>query len=209
MKTVRLMFSIALLSLATVAVAQSDAHEHGQDTAAQKAEPQKPAAPKSEGQKSFEWMKSLAGEWQGSVTVNPPIKEMKGDTKLHATIRVLSRGNTIAHEFQEAGTPLDAKKYDHPLTMIYVNDDQQLNLIHYCDAGNRPRMAGKVSPDGKKVEFDFVDLTGPTKYGHMHHAVFTYIDENHHIEEWTYMLPGNKPMQARMELTRVSEVANK
>jgi hypothetical protein len=154
-------------------------------------------------------MKSLAGEWQGSVTVNPPIKEMKGDTKLHATIRVLSRGNTIAHEFQEAGTPLDAKKYDHPLTMIYVNDDQQLNLIHYCDAGNRPRMAGKVSPDGKKVEFDFVDLTGPTKYGHMHHAVFTYIDENHHIEEWTYMLPGNKPMQARMELTRVSEVANK
>src|SRR5437667_733038 len=33
-----------------------------------------------------------------------------------------------------------------------------------------------ISPDGKTVEFDFVDVAGGTQYGHMHHALFTIID---------------------------------
>jgi hypothetical protein len=82
--------------------------------------------------------------------------------------------------------------------MIYLDADH-LMLTHYCDAGNRPRMTARNS-DGKVVEFDFVDVSGSTKFGNMYHAVFTPIDANHHIEEWTYMLPGDKPMRARMEL---------
>ena len=87
------------------------------------------------------------------------------------------------HEMTGAGRP------DDPITMLYLDEDRLL-LTHYCDAGNRPRMAGKVSPDGKTVEFDFLDVAGSTQYGHMHHAVFTVIDENHHIEDWTYMNPA-------------------
>ena len=85
--------------------------------------------------------------------------------------------------------------------MLYV-DGGQLNLIHYCDAGNRPHMTGKVSPDGKKVEFEFVDISGGNQNGHMHHAVFTYIDANRHTEDWTYMMPGDKPMHAHFDLQR-------
>jgi hypothetical protein len=77
-----------------------------------------------------------------------------------------------------------------------------LILTHYCDAGNRPRMAGKMSPDGKTVEFDFLDVAGSTQYGHMHHAVFTVIDANHHTEDWTYMEPGDKPVHAHLDLQR-------
>jgi hypothetical protein len=131
-----------------------------------------------------------------------------GDTNLHLTMRVTSRGNAIVHEFQESGTPFDPAKYDHPVTMLYVNDDQ-LNLVHYCDAGNRPHMTGKASQDGKTVEFNFADLSGGNDKGHMHHAVFTFEDPNHHIEEWTYMLPGDKPMRARMDLRRVTTSAAK
>jgi len=157
----------------------------------------------SEAQKSFEQLKSLAGEWEGPVTIQPPVPEMGGDNKpLHVSLRVTSRGHALVHELQEAGTPLDATKYDHPVTMMYLDGDQ-LTLVHYCDAGNRPRMTGKVSPDGKKVEFELVDISGGTKYGHMHEGVFTMVDANHHVEDWTYMMPGDKPMHAHFELHRV------
>ena len=80
---------------------------------------------------------------------------------LRVSMRVTSRGNVLVHEMQEAGTLLDAAKYDHPVTMLYVDvDTNRLTLVHYCDAGNRPRMTGKMSPDGRTLEFDFADLSG-------------------------------------------------
>jgi hypothetical protein len=38
----------------------------------------------------------------------------------------------------------------------------------------------------------------------MHHAVFTLVDADHHIEDWTYMMPGDKPMRAHFELQRTN-----
>jgi phage tail protein X len=65
-------------------------------------------------------------------------------------------------------------------------------------------MTGKMSPDGKTVEFALVDVSGSMKYGHMHHAVFTYIDANHHLEDWTYVMPGDKPIHAHFDLHRAN-----
>jgi len=188
MKSLRLVLTLVLFSVSTAAFAQMAATP----------------APPSVAQKSFEQMKSLAGSWEGLVTVDPPMPEMTDghSPNSHITLRVTSRGHALVHEMQEANTPLDATKYDHPVTMFYVDGDK-LTLVHYCDAGNRPRMTGKVSPDGKKVEFDFVDLSGSNRYGNMYHAVFTAIDANHHLEDWTYMLPGDKPMHAHFDLKRM------
>lgn len=156
----------------------------------------------SPSKQAFDAIKTLAGEWEGRVTLTPPMQGM-GETKLHLTMRVTSRGHAIVHEFQEAGTPLDPAKYDHPVTMFYLDDQDQVSLVHYCDAGNRPHMVARKSPDNKTIEFDFVDMSGGNQRGHMHHAVFTLIDADHHTQEWTYMMPGDKPMRARMDLTRV------
>ncbi|MBA3913795.1 MAG: hypothetical protein H0X25_08050 [Acidobacteriales bacterium] len=150
---------------------------------------------------SFDTLKTLTGNWEGPVTITPAAPEMSDGKPLHVTLRETSLGNALVHEMQEAGTPLDAKKYDHPVTMLYL-DGGQLTLIHYCDAGNRPRMKGTVSPDGKKVEFELVDLSGSNQHGHMQHAVFTLVDANHHTEDWTYMMPGDKPMHAHFDLQR-------
>src|SRR5258706_12281007 len=118
MKSHRFMLSVILLSLSTVAFAQSDAQKSA-------------AAPvPSEAQKSFSTMKSLAGDWEGPVTV-PEMPQMSGGKPMHLLMRVTSRGNALVHEFQGEGTPLDATKYDHPATMLY-GDGDQLPLIHYC-----------------------------------------------------------------------------
>ena len=188
MKSLRCAVSIVLLSLTTGAIAQN--HDMP-----------KSAAAKSDAQISFDTIKTLAGTWEGSVTLDPPQPQMSDGKPLQITMRVTSRGNALVHEMQEAGTPLDPAKYDHPVTMLYLDSDR-LTLVHYCDAGNRPRMVARKSPDGKTIEFDFVDISGGTQYGHMHHAVFTAIDASHHTEDWTYMMPGDKPMHAHFDLQR-------
>lgn len=155
----------------------------------------------SDAQKSFDALKTLAGTWTGPVTTTPVHPEWE-NKPVWLSMRITSRGNALVHEMKKPGTPDDTKK-DDPITMLYLDGDR-LVLTHYCDAGNRPRMVGKMLPDGKSVEFDFLDVSGSTQYGHMHHAVFTIIDANHHTEDWTYIEPGDKPIHAHMELQRAN-----
>jgi hypothetical protein len=148
----------------------------------------------SDAQKIFEKMKTLAGSWQGNMTTTPQVAGTEGKL-VQIALRVTSSGNALMHEMTVTGMP------DDPLTMFYV-EGERLLLTHYCDAGNRPRMEGKISADGKILEFDFIDLVGGNQKGHMHHAVFTMIDADHHTEDWTYMLPGDKPLRAHFDLQR-------
>ena len=172
MKALRVLFSGVLMAASAVALAQTD------------------------GQKSFDQMKALTGKWQGKVTTTPTegAMQMQGMV-LNVSLRTTSSGNAILHEVTAGGMK------DDPITMLYI-DGNRLLLTHYCDAGNRPRMVAKSSADGKTVEFDFLDLAGPTDHGHMDHAVFTFVDADHHTEDWTYMMPGDKPMKAHFELER-------
>jgi hypothetical protein len=147
----------------------------------------------SDAQKSFDKIKTLAGSWEGRVTTVPATPEMDGKL-MQVSLRVTSMGNAVVHEMTGAGRP------DDPITMLYLDSDR-LMLTHYCDAGNRPRMVGKAGPDGKTVDFEFLDVAGSLEYGHMHHAMFTTIDANHHTEDWTFMV-GDKPVHAHFDLQR-------
>ena len=189
MKSLRFVLSVVLLSLATGAFAQN--HDMP-----------KPAAAKSDAQISFDTIKTLAGTWEGSVTVDPPQPQMSDAKPLHdhdardfprKRARARDAGSRIRLWIRRSTTIRSPCS-----TWIAI----ALRLIHYCDAGNRPRMVARKSPDGKTIEFDFVDISGGTQYGHMHHAVFTAIDANHHTEDWTYMMPGDKPIRAHFDLQR-------
>ena len=182
-----LCFAFTLILISTAAFAQ---HDHAAVPA--------PAAP-SEAQKSFDALKTLAGSWEGTLTAVPPMKEVDGK-RVKVMIRVTSRGNSIMHEMTLSGIP------DDPITMLYL-DTERLMLTHYCDAGNRPRMAAKSSPDGKTVAFEVVDISGSTKPGHMADAVFTLVDANRHSEEWTFNFPGGKKITGRFDLQRTKEAS--
>jgi hypothetical protein len=140
----------------------------------------------SDAQKSFDSLKNLAGSWEGTVD----------GKSMHVSLRVTSMGNALMHEMSMSG------RSDDPITMFYV-DGNRLLLTHYCDAGNRPRMTASMSPDGKTVEFNFLDVNNynPAQGGYMQHAVFTAVDANHHTEDWTFLAQG-KPMAVHVALQR-------
>ncbi|MFZ0039143.1 MAG: hypothetical protein WAK91_17090 [Candidatus Acidiferrales bacterium] len=192
MKAISFVSCGLMLCVASVALSQSEM---------QKPEGQKGDAHESTAQMAFARMKALAGNWKGTAAMGAGPGAMSAPVRV--TMRVTSGGDALMHEMVPEGRTADPSNGDDdPLTIMYIDGDR-LMLTHYCDSGkNRPRMVGTMSPDGKTVEFDFLDVSGGTKYGHMHHAVFTIIDADHHTEDWTYMSPENKADHAHIDLVR-------
>jgi hypothetical protein len=149
--------------------------------------PPKTIAAQSDAKKAFEKLKTLAGSWQGAIMGIP----------INFTIRAASSGTAILHEGNtDGGGPPN-----HEITMFYVEGDRLLST-HYCDAGNRSRFEGKMSPDGKTIEFSFLDVTGSTRGGYLKDMVITMIDADHHIVAFTFVMPDGKPIPLRGEFTR-------
>lgn len=145
--------------------------------------PPQTAGAQSDAKKAFEKLKTLAGSWEGTI----------GDLSTQVTIRVTSAGGAIMHDAFMAST--------NKITMMYLEGDR-LFVTHYGGEGNRPRFEGKLSADGKSVEFSFLDVAGGTQRGLMKRMTFTLVDANSHIIEVTYMLPDGKAVEARGEFHR-------
>jgi len=175
-KSLRFVAPIGILAVCSLAYAQTPAR----------------TAAASEGQKAFDLMKTLAGNWQGPVTTDNAA--WSTDKPLSISMRIASHGNALVHEIDTGGPEI---------TVFYVENDR-LTLVHYCDFGNRPLMVARPSTDGKTLEFDLVSYAGSNQIGHVSHGVFTILDANHHIEDWTFALPGDKPpVHAHFDLKRV------
>lgn len=196
MNRMRCVLLFLLMASPAAILAQSDAHSSAENTVQGAMQESSEKATASDAQKAFDQLKTLAGSWAGQLTTLPKEPMVEGKFA-QFSLRVTSRGHAVVHELSVSGLP------DHPVTMFYLDGDR-LTLTHYCDAGNRPRMSGKISADGKTLEFDFLDLSGSNQKGHMHHAVFTFMDENHHTEDWTYMMPDGNSVRAHFDLQRTN-----
>jgi hypothetical protein len=143
----------------------------------------------SAGQKSFDAVKSLAGNWEGKTSMGGAVqvsyKSTAGDSAVMAEIKSEMQG-----------------KSEDMISMFHMDGDRLL-LTHYCAAGNQPRMQASISPDGKTVSFDFLDATNlaSPEDGHMQRVVFTFTDANHHSEEWHFINHG-KEMVERFDLQK-------
>jgi hypothetical protein len=145
----------------------------------------------STGQKSFDTMKSLTGNWEG--------KDSQGGA-VQVSNRVTAGGSAVVSEIK---TNMHGKAEDM-ISMINMDGDRLL-LTHYCAAGNQPRMQATLSPDGKSITFSFVDATNLASPDapHMKSVTFNFIDDNHHTEEWHFAVQGRE-MVARFDLQRKS-----
>lgn len=143
-------------------------------------------ATQSDAQKAFEKLKTTVGSWQGT---------MMGKS-ISFTVRLMSSGNTILQEANSSSPPPD-----HEITTFYLDGDRLL-ATHYCDGGNRVRWEGKLSPDRNAIEFSFLDVAGSTRTGFVRHTVFTIVDANKQVIEFTFIMPDGKPLELRGEFER-------
>jgi hypothetical protein len=150
-------------------------------------EPPKTPNAQSDAKKALATLKTLAGSWQGKVM----------DITIDFTIRAASSGTAILHEGNTSGEGPPK----HEITMFYLDGDRLL-ATHYCDAGNRSNMEGKLSADGKAIAFNFLDVAGPTRGGYLKDIVITMIDADRHIVAFTFVMPNGKPIPLRGEFQR-------
>jgi hypothetical protein len=82
---------------------------------------------------------------------------------------------------EENGEPVE-------MTTLYFLDGDQLKMTHYCMAGNQPTMRGSYSPETKTLAFELLSITNlkSPDDGHMHHATYTFIDNDHFKTSWTF-----------------------
>jgi hypothetical protein len=81
---------------------------------------------------------------------------------------------------------------DEAMTSLFYVDGDRLLMTHFCPSNNQPRMKATISPDGKTVSFDFLDATNlaPAQTGHIHRAVYVFLDPEHYREDWTWKRDG-------------------
>jgi len=130
------------------------------------------AAPGSS--EGFAQLKSLVGHWE---------EQKASPNKSTLVIELTAGGTTLLEKFRmvEQGNPVEM------ITMYYLDGDQ-IKLTHYCMAGNQPTMRGSYSPETRTLTFDFENATNlkSANDGHMHHAVYKFIDHDHFQTTWTF-----------------------
>lgn len=142
------------------------------------------------GAEAFEKMKSLAGHWE---------EQKAGANKATLDLELTSGGNVIRETLRtvENGKPEE-------MTTMYYLDGDQLKLTHYCTVGNQPTMRGTYAPEARTLTFDFVGATNmkSPNDGHMHHAVYTFVDNDHLKMLWTFQKDQKDAFSEEMTYVR-------
>jgi hypothetical protein len=136
---------------------------------------------------SAEWekLKSLVGSWQGTNEGHP----------VSVTYTLVSNGTALMENLNGG--------HDAEMITMYTPDGAALLATHYCAAGNQPRMRAKASPDGKSIDFQFVDAANVKDASEvMQRLVVTFVDANHFNQQWTSRGKDGKEHTSLFQYTR-------
>jgi hypothetical protein len=150
------------------------------------------AAPKADyqGSKEFEKLKSLAGQWTGTM------KSDKGDTPFNAEYRVVS-GGSVVEERLFAGTPKE-------MVTMYHDKSGKVALTHYCMLCNQPSMLLKEGGDSSLTfDFDPSSSLDAAKEAHMHALTLKFVDPDTLEHNWTLYEDGKSSGVHTFTLKRV------
>jgi hypothetical protein len=138
---------------------------------------------------SFDELKALVGEWEGT-TGGGPVK---------VTYTLVSGGTALMERLQSANEP--------EMITMYSADGDYIVVTHYCSSGNQPQMKSEtMSGKAQKYSFSLVRVTGMKTQdeGHMVGLVLTLTDRDHLTQEWKYQDKG-KTSANKFQFTRKPE----
>jgi hypothetical protein len=142
---------------------------------------------------AFEKLKKLEGRWFGSATWDQVGK--KSGVDFNITYRTTSGGKAVM-ETMFAGTPGEM------VTMYFLEGDD-LALVHYCSAGNQPKMKLDTPRDSNVLSFRCLGGTNMTEQdSHMHWVRLELVDADHLKGSWNSMKDGKVQWVAEAELVR-------
>jgi hypothetical protein len=126
------------------------------------------------GATAFDQLKALVGHWQTEST-----------NRQQATLDLSLTANGTAL-FEKFRTVEDGKEVE--MITLYYLDGDHLKMTHYCMAGNQPTLRATYAPGPKTITFDFESASNlkSLNEGHMHHAVYTFLDNDHFRTRWTF-----------------------
>ena len=82
-----------------------------------------------------------------------------------------------------------------PMITAYHLEGDKLELTHYCELGNQPRMTAKdINLDRGEIAFEFAgagNLASPNAE-HMHSATLRLVDNDHFTADWTLFDNANR-----------------
>lgn len=148
------------------------------------------AAPAVKSSAEFERMKTLVGDWKGSMNMG------QGPVEMNVSYRLLAGGSAL-EERTFVGTPKE-------MVTMYYDRNGKLALTHYCAWGNRPEMA-MASSDQKSIRFAFDPGCGldPKSGSLMHSLAIEFTDRNTITMHWRAVVKGQATPPQPIRLTRV------
>ena len=129
-------------------------------------------------QAAFNKLKTLAGDWRGTVG------QQGAGEEISVNYRTTSNGSVVM-ETLFPGT-------DHEMVTLYHLEADKLVLTHYCAMGNQPKMALTKASTENQLVFDFVGGANlkPKTDTHMHSGRIQFVSKDAVTAEWDTFQQG-------------------
>ena len=147
--------------------------------------------PPSASSDTFNLIKALAGDWQGSYEWIG--KNRKGP--MNARYYLTGNGTAVVEDLIVDGNA--------NMTTVYHLDGIDLRATHYCAAGNQPRLKATSTDDNKVVKFHMVDITNMAspEAGHVRDLELRLTSASQITILFTFVGAGKESVE-RIELAR-------
>jgi hypothetical protein len=154
-----------------------------------------PAA-ETAGDRMFERLKGLAGEWEGTFEWS---QGRSASGKLKATYYLTGNGSALVENLIMDGVPA--------MTTVYHLDGADLRMTHYCAAKNQPRLKAKrIDQSAADIEFSLVDVTNvnPKSPGYVDGFLIQFPETDHLNLRFTFGSGTGKGPIENITLKRVA-----